>query len=526
MTAAGSRRVALVVALAGAAWAAGGEGWDEARRRGAIHAECGRNARRLLQGWIDRKRDPQTSLYSRGGRWDYHNEAADHYSSLVLVAFYVAPDLIRPGATLHETLASSQRLCGTPSGIPTTYDLRAHAPGKPASRDALAEWLRDGLLRIVEVLGTENDWYRELERLTDAVLAEARRRGGMPTAFRDHESAGNMLQVLARLYAFSGKAAYLDSAEELAGAFLLDPARAIGSIRFGDHGCELVPGLAELFVVGTRLGRPKAASWREPLRGLLDGILASGAHPETGLFRRGNAPPPDTWGYVLFSFENADRATGEGRYRAAIEKPLRWLIANRASYPDLKSTLWPRSGSSDDWSDSYESFIVLWNRFRHIGGGFEWLDWATHQHIHRRHADRPYGPYTGGHFDGSTARTLCLHMMLCSQGVRCVPFAEGVGLGAVQRDGRLLLTVEAKTGWTGRLCFDGPRTEHKGATLDWARINEMPQWFVVRPDARYSVSTDGGPAAARSGRELLEGLRIEARPAILRRVEVSPVPRE
>jgi len=125
---------------------------------------------------------------------------------------------------------------------------------------------------------------------------------------------------------------------------------------------------------------------------------------------------------------------------------------------------------------------VLWNRYPDVPEAFEWLDWATRQHIHRRHPDRKYGPYTGGHFDGSAGRTLCIHMMLCSQGVRALPFAEGLRLGAVQRGGELFLTFESEAAWEGRLLFDGPRTQHKGATLDWARINEMPQWFVVRPE--------------------------------------------
>lgn len=105
------------------------DAWRTARYRGAIYADCGRNASRLLDGRIELKRDPKTHLYSRGGTWDYHNEAADHYSSLVLVACYVRPELNEEGGTLHQTLLSSQKLCATPSGLPTTYDLKVHAPG-------------------------------------------------------------------------------------------------------------------------------------------------------------------------------------------------------------------------------------------------------------------------------------------------------------------------------------------------------------------------------------------------------------
>ena len=508
------------------------ERWETARSRGLIYADCGRNVNRLLAGWIDLKRDPQTHLYSRGGVWDYHNEAADHYSSLVLMAFYTKASLIEEGGTLHQTLVNSRRLCDTPSGIPVVYDLRTHARGEPASLAALSEWLRDGLIRIVELLGTENDWYLETERLTDAMIAEAEKRGGMVQAFEGSEPWGNMLQTLARLHAASGKQMYLEAAEEIADAVLLDPRWEIRSVKFGDHGCELVPGLGELFVLEWKLDRPKARLYHRPMRELLDRILLSGVNPETGLFsetvedKDGKLQwkqPPDTWGYVLFSYENYDRATGENRYRQAIEKPLRWLVENRDRYPQLKHDLWPRSTSSDDWSDSHESMIVLWNRYRDVQGVFEWLDWATLQHKHRKFSNRTYGPFDGGHFDGSTGRSLCIQMMVCSQGVRHVPFAEGVRVGCVQENGRLLISIEAEKAYQGRLCFDGPRTEHIHATIDWARLNEMPQWFVARPEKEYSVVIDDREPLLLGGERLIDGLPVEIAPGRSARIEVRPI---
>ncbi len=491
--------------------------WETAERRSEIYTDCARNVRRLLQGWIDLKQDPKTRLFSKGGKWDYHNEAADHYSSLVLMAFYVNPQLNQNGGALHETLVNSQRLCATPSGLPTTYDLKSFTQGEPATLGALSEWLRDGLLRIVEVSDRDNDWYRELERLVDAMIAEADRHGGVIHAFRGPEPQGNTLQTLARLYAMSGKQRYLDAAEELADAVLLDPQWAIRDIRFQDHGCELVPGLGELFALECQLGRPKAAAYREPMRDLLDGILQSAAHPETGLLCLSTKSEDgklvwrqstDTWGYVLFTFENYDRATGEDRYRAAITKPMQWLADNVPRYPSLKSTLWPRSNSSDDWSDSHESMLVLWNRYPDIEGAFEWLDWSTHGHCHRRYPDKKYGPYNGGHFDGSTGRCLCLHMMLCSQGVRALPFTEGVGVGAVQSEGELFLTVRATAPWGGAIRFDGPRTEHKAATINWARLNEMPQWFVVRPEKEYRIKVGDAKAVVVKGSKLIDGFPV------------------
>lgn len=526
---------ALIVlfCLAGEA-AAGAEeaAWQEAERRGVIYADCGRHARQILHGWIEHKQDPETYLFSRGGRWDYANEAADHYSSLVLMARFVEPELIEPGGKLHRTLVSSIRLCTGPSGLPGPYDLRTGTRGEP-NVGAVAEWLRDGLLRITEVLGTENDWHREMRRLCDALVEEAEARGGMARLAAGPEARGNLLQTLSRLAAVSGDERYLRAAEELADEYLLgDPIAAVGRVPFGDHGCELVPGLAELFVVERRLGRPRAEPYRRALEKLLDRMVAVGRHPETGLWypaadlRTGKAQPglpPDTWGYVLFALENYDRATGGERYRAAVEKPMRWLVENRPRYDELRETLWHRTGNIDDFSDSYESMIVLWNRYRGVPGVFAWLDWITHRGGHRRdRPDSPFGPGNGGHFDGSTGRTLCLHMMLASAGVRAVPFQEGLRLGAVVRDGELLLRVASEAGYRGRLCFDSPRTPRAATPIDWARINEMPGWYVVEPGSRYQLRLDAAAAQQVDGRQLAEGWPIELPPGGATKVVVRP----
>ncbi len=533
-----SRVIVGVAGLIAGSWVAPRTGraeeasLDLARQRGAVYAECGRCALGILSGWLAEKVDPKTHLYSRDGQWNYHNEAADHYSSLVLMAHYLEPALIRPGAPLHRTLQSSVQLCSTPSGLPTHYDLKTGTQGEVASLTNLAEWLRDGLIRLAEVLGHDNDWSREMERLVDAMLSESARQGGLRHAISDEEGQGNMLQTLARLYAMTGKEAYLTAAEGLADAVLLgdQPKRPFSSFR--DHGCELVPGLGELFALECKLGRPKAKAYRAPLRQLLDAILEGGAHPVSGLFceckpdadgQKSWQQPPDTWGYVLFTYENYDRGTGEGRYRAAVEKPLRWLLEHRSQYAELRGNLWPRSRVSDDWSDSYESMIVLWTRYPEVGDAAAWLDWATLQHVHRRpKSDKyPYGPYTGGHLDGSAGRTLCMHMMLQSQGVRASPFGQGVELGAVRRGEELLLALRAEQAWEGRLVFDGPRTEYPTVTIDWARINEMPQWFVVRPRHKYRVQIDDAVPTVRAGSELLAGLPLRVDPQAPRTVRVA-----
>lgn len=515
---------------------------DECLERGRSYAECGLSARRLLEGWIDNNYDAKTKLVfrevpGRRLRWDYQDVAADYYSSLVHVANFVAPELNQPGAKLHETLLASKRLCTLPSGIPGVYYRDTGKVEGEATYLALSEWLRDGLIRIVENLGADNVWYDELCRLSDAMIRVAHQRGGLYSqCSRSTEALGNMLQSLSRLYVISGDRRYLEAAEEIGDALLLDP--NVDTFRkmverrdsFRDHGCEMIPGLAELFVVECKLGSQRAKSYREPLAKVLDSILQTSAHPVTGLFcgdldKNGDTvwlEPPDTWGYVLFSYENFDRATGTDRYRQAIEKPIRWLLENRKNFEACKKAkLWPQAAHRDTWSDSHESMIILANRLgifdRQV---FEWLDWMTLQSEHRKHLDEQYGPYLNAHDDGSTGRCLCTHMMACSQGVRHAPFQEGLRLGARPCGDGLVLSLESDKPYEGKLRFDWPRGVYPAGTLDWARLNEMPEWFVVEPDRKYAVTLNGEREQVTRGRALIDGLRVGVEPGVIRMVRV------
>ena len=123
-------RFALATLLAGVAalWPARAEDndatyWDLARVRGKIYQESGIGASRLLKGWYAFQRDPDTGLYSRGRVWNYENEAADHYGSLVPIAYFVDTAALEENGTLLNTLRTARKLCSTPSGIPAPYDL-------------------------------------------------------------------------------------------------------------------------------------------------------------------------------------------------------------------------------------------------------------------------------------------------------------------------------------------------------------------------------------------------------------------
>ena len=549
--------------------------YEESLRKGEIYADCAVHARRLLQGWLDHKVCPKTSLVSRCGQWNYYNQAADYYSSLVVVAHYVNPAMNKPGGRLHDTMLSYRNLCLDPNGLPRNYDLKTFTPDRLATFGELAEFLKDGLIRITEITGKESIWFKELVRLTDTLLAEAEHHGGMAEAFGHErwfpaeENAGNMLQTLARLYMMTGgEEKFLAAAEELAIHWLKAFREGDAEIILSDHGGEIIPGLAEWFVVESRFRPDTAARYRPAIARILYKVMRY-SHPVTGLFvERPDILPREGWGYTLFAYENYDLATGEGRYTEFIKKPMQWLLDNRSKMPaspasgpnfyrehlrlirpDIKHTLWPQSDRSDDWSDLYESFIILWKRYR-LEGGFDWLDWATRQHVHRmrtedymRHiknhrfglppvstdadadseaSDSPdYGPYTGRHFDGSTGRTLIIHMLLSSKGVYG-QFDENLRIGSVKTEDGLFLTAACSGGYEGKLYFDSHRFVHGGKMVDWTRINEVPKWFVVDPQHFYRVSFNDEPPVRMRGRSLIEGVPVTLEDAQILCLNIRP----
>ncbi len=226
---------------------------------------------------------------------------------------------------------------------------------------------------------------------------------------------------------------------------------------------------------------------------------------------------------MLFALDSYDRATGENRYRDVLRKPVTWLLEHRGRFEKHHATLWPANRNIDDWSDSYESMIVLAGRQPDLPGAFDWLDWATRQGGHRaRRADARYGPGSGGHFDGSTGRTLCLHRMLCSAGVRPLPADGDLECGAQQAGDALRIVLHSRSGWNGRLHFDGPRWQARGVPLDWARINEMPRWFVVDPDRPYEVTGLAPGPLRRTGNKLIAGLAARVEAGKTRELHVRP----
>ena len=59
--------------------------------------------------------------------------------------------------------------------------------------------------------------------------------------------------------------------------------------------------------------------------------------------------------------------------------------------------------------------------------------------------------------------------------------------------------------------------------IDWARINEMPQWYLVRPENEYSVTIGAQPPRSLSGQELIDGLAVDVVPGKPLKVHVQRI---
>ena len=177
----------------------------------------------------------------------------------------------------------------------------------------------------------------------------------------DHEVCGEMLQTLSRLYWATREDKYLERARPMGDLFLLErlPTRA-NKLKLSDHGCEIISGLSELFLVESHLRTERAERYRKPMQEMLDRVLEVGANPDGQLYWTIDPASgkvlrnqlSDCWGYVYDAFYTYDLATGEGRYRPALERVLRSL----PKYTEYKY------GGSDGLCDAFESAIDLLNR--------------------------------------------------------------------------------------------------------------------------------------------------------------------
>jgi hypothetical protein len=152
--------------------------------------------------------------------------------------------------------------------------------------------------------------------------------------------------------------------------------------------------------------------------------------------------------------------------------------------------------------------------------------WIEHQMRLLWECQQPDGTIERWHGDGNYARTTIMYALWKTQGLHVDPWRPDVRVGAVRAGDALLVHLAADRPWTGRIRFDRPRhRDFMKLPLDYPRINQFPEWFVVEKGRRYAVREAGTQRSwRRSGPDLMDGFKVSLRAGQAKRFEVRPQP--
>jgi dienelactone hydrolase len=486
--------------------------------------------RRYVDGWLAQA-DPASGLIPRNlsqsrDFWNGRDSAADNYPFMVLTASMIDRPLM--DGRLLDMLRTETRLTSRLDRLPDDYSFSKKGWRRERLElDAIifdgAEYVKDGLLPITEWLGP-SPWSERMVGIMDDIWKHAEIEtpfGKIPTT--NFEVCGDLLQSCSRLYWFTGERKYLDWGTRLGDYFLLGtnhPTRHLKQLRLIDHGCEVINGLSELYVTVAHASPEKRSTYRQPIHELFDcilqkarnehGLLYTSFNPQTGEHSNDLC---DTWGYDYDGFYTMWLVDKEPAYRDAVRQALSHLVGNYVG------ACWA-DRSADGFADSIEGAINLFNR-EPVAPAADWIDsqtrlmWAI---------QKPDGIIEGWHGDGNFARTSLMYALWKTQGVTVEPWRPDLRFGAVQNgaSGKLFLLVTAEKQWDGLVRFDQPRHRvHMRLPLDYARINQFPEWFTVKPGVTYPVAVNGARPRSTPAAELVGGFPLRLRPGQTSWLEVQ-----
>jgi hypothetical protein len=500
-----------------------------ATENGARSEEVFRRTRRLLHAWLAHA-DSRTLLlpdvipgFKRGPRslgvYRPHNSGADNYPYLVATSYFTDRPLYEN--RMREMLRNEVRYTNAVDQIPGDLELVTRKLGPPSLFGA-AEYAKDGLVAITELLG-RSPWFYRMADMTASLMERAPVKsdfGPLPDA--GAELNGDVLQTLVRLAAMTGDRRFLEWAQRIGDAYVLEilprnhglpgytwdfeKHEGPDRMRLRDHGNEIVVGLALLHALETDRDGTRAASYREPLARMLDRILAS-ANPDGLLYdeiRASDLAPvqkrlSDNWGYVYGAVYTFHMVTGEPRFREAVLRVLR-------SLPRYRGHDW-EEGSQDGYADSIESALYLVAR-EPVPEALAWIESEVKTLIGFQQPDGTIERWYG---DGNWARTLLLYALMKTQGCHVQDWREGVKLGAVRDGDKLFVSLEGPSGFRGKLRFDQVRHRRSlNFARNYVRLNEWPEWYPVDETTLYRVVDGAGREQLRLGSELVEGLGVSA----------------
>jgi hypothetical protein len=252
---------------------------------------------------------------------------------------------------------------------------------------------------------------------------------------------------------------------------------------------------------------------------MFDEILARGCNEDGIMFNTlgGNGRLSDGWGYNYVGYLCYDMVAGKPVYRSRIEQTLRSLAK-----PLYRNYPWEGS-SIDGYADSIEGAIYLLNRLP-VTEGFAWVDREVAANVARSSEPLETASLWGTmKLEANGVRTVILHALMHTRGLRAFPWRQDLQLGAAKSGDALAVVLKAGEDWSGRLVFDVPRHRlYMGFRRDWPRMNTVPEWFTVEPDAQYAVDGLPGGRQEFSGKRLHEGLPVQVQAGEELRLKVEP----
>lgn len=451
--------------------------------------------------------------------WNAWDAAADNYPFMVLTSSILMPEFLKGKAL--DMLKTERRLTPRIGKLPDTYSFSKKGFRNPTIDTnqmifGAAEYMKDGLIPLTEWLGKSPWSTRMLEILDDLpMLTRVAKNinGSWYGSSATVEVNGDLLQVLSRMYWFTGERKYLDWAVEIADHYLNEkqlPTRALDHLRIRDHGCEIISGLCEAYIAAYYAMPEKRNQWKPLVHEMLDRILQVGRN-EDGLFydevnpQNGkilSARLADNFGYTLNAYWFIAKIDSTPAYRDAVIKALSSLNQKYRNHN------W-ESGSADGYADAIEGTLNLYNR-EPIASAKDWLDseikvmWAM---------QKPDGMIEGWHGDGNFARTSIMYCLWKTQGIVPLEWDSQLSIGAVQTSTGLKIAVSSPIGWKGKLKFDVPRhSTMMHYPADYPRINQYQEWFVVEDHQSYQCKNNQtGTLNKIKGKMLAKGLEVEVK---------------
>ena len=484
-------------------------GREAALRKAAVAAKVAGYSLSKVQRWLHevalKKIEPDTGLYHPDGAFNYQDAWADCYPFLVWAAWATDPEALN--GPVRKALQAEIAHC--PDGFFT----------KPENAYGGSEYVKDGLVAIVEITG-KDAWFERMKAIEEAIWKNPRidtRFGKIPS--KNVEVNGEQLQVLARLHTMTGEARFLTWAQRLADYYLSDESFVPRRLR--DHGCEIIGGLGLLLGVESEVAPEKAKARLPRLKQMFDQILAHGCNEDGIMYNTlgaGGGSLSDGWGYNYVGFLCYNRVAGKPVYRERIARTLRNLA--KSTYQD-----YPWEGRSiDGFADSIEGAIYCLNRVP-VAEGFAWVDREVVRNVAYAAAPLETAELWGTmKLQSNGVRTVIMHALMHTRGLRARPWRRDLRLGAWEWGEGLAVFMKAEKAWSGRLVFDIPRHKaYMGFRHDWPRMNTLPEWFTVEPDASYTVrNLAAGTETVHTGRAMAEGIPLRLEPGKEVRLVVEP----